>query len=89
MSKTKVNHLEHVCGGYWEPISGWSSRYRCTVCKSIGYSRAAAPKSIYNKNGIFIGAPETIVPYMCKVKGCNAFATSRNPQRCKNHKKYE
>lgn len=26
-------HREHV----WEPVSGWTARYRCATCRAIGY----------------------------------------------------
>jgi hypothetical protein len=82
------NHLKHSCGGTWEPMPRWSGRYRCSVCKAIGYRYAEAPRSGgYNRHGKFIGAPEHIVPYKCSVKGCDGLATHKTDKKwkCKEH----
>ena len=84
----KRNYFEHHCGGTWEPILGWSSRYRCSKCRAVGYRRAAAPKSCgYNRKGKFIGAPENIVEYVCREKGCNKYVTASGEMRCGEHRK--
>jgi len=72
-----MDHLNHSCGGTWEPILGWSSRYRCDKCHAIGYRNAAAPKGET--------ARENIKPYRCQKKGCNGFAVAMKPQRCMHH----
>jgi hypothetical protein len=84
----KRNHFEHHCGGTWEPILGWSGRYRCSKCRVVGYRRAAAPKSCgYNRKGKFVGAPENIVEYICREKGCNKYVTACRERRCAEHRK--
>ncbi len=88
MTDTK-NYLIHACGGTWESLPRWSSRYRCNKCGAFGYRNAAAPISVCDERGKFIGAKENIKEYRCRTKDCNAFAVAKDNGnwRCRNHRK--
>lgn len=83
-----MDYLDHICGGRWEPISGWTGRYRCKKCGAFGYRYASAPKAYRH---IDKPAPENIVPYRCGVKDYNNVAIMKTERgrsgkwRCKEH----
>lgn len=82
------NYLNHHCGGEWEPIFGWSSRYKCSKCQAVGYRNAAAPRGTGYRGKVFVGEKEYIKEYVCQVKGCKAYAVStrKKSRYCSKHK---
>ena len=47
-----------VCAHDWQPIAGWYARYRCAVCRAVGYKPGAVhPQHARNM---------AIVPYRCE-----------------------
>jgi hypothetical protein len=66
------------CGGTWEPCPGWSARYRCAKCWSLGMKERLTSGGARGK--------ETIRPYLCtrrmKGKPCGRAATRREDRKC-------
>jgi len=63
----------------WEPVQGWTGRYRCSGCKALGYKKIV--------NGL--AKSSYIAPYTCSKKGCEQFATVRTRGRhfyCNDHR---
>lgn len=71
----------------WQPLSGWSGRYRCPECHAIGYrgivNLGANTEALAHGNTAYGSA---IVPYRCTWKGCTRAAVARKPQRCAEHR---
>ena len=55
-------NLYHECGGQWEPVKGWGSRYRCNKCFAFGYRKAA----VYGNASLKMKAKENIIEYKCR-----------------------
>lgn len=83
--ETAVSHLQHACGGMWEPVPGWSSRYRCNRCGAFGYRRAA----VQGDATLGIQRWEDILEYRCKTAGCGQPAVAKDKRywRCSAHRK--
>ena len=77
--------LQHACGGTWEPVAGWSSRYRCSRCGAFGYRCAA----VHGDAAGGIRACESIVAYCCATRGCGqpAVAKDKGKWRCGAHRR--
>jgi len=54
----------------WKPIQGWSGRYRCRVCRVIGYRKAETK----GRDESPVGG-SVIAPYVCRK--CRGPATKR------------
>lgn len=76
----------------WHPIPSWSGRYRCSVCKAVGYRGIVTESPV--EDGVGQAAWQaktaqrraTIFPYICKSKGCKAPATGFGRyQFCRGH----
>ncbi len=61
------------CDHSWEPISGWSARYKCVYCKVIGFRKVIIVEFLNKKERI-----SEIVPYSCQKKGCLKLAQASN-----------
>lgn len=65
----------------WQPIPSWSGRYRCSVCKAVGYRGMVTYDRDRTPTEQVAGPAKTtrrcvsIWPYICKYKGCKAPAT--------------
>jgi hypothetical protein len=47
-----------VCAHDWQPIAGWYARYRCAICRAVGYKAGAVhPQHARSM---------AIVPYRCE-----------------------
>jgi hypothetical protein len=66
--------LQHACGGIWEPVAGWASRYRCIQCGVFGYRCAAVHGDVVAG----LRARENIVAYCCATKGCGRPAVAKD-----------
>jgi RNase P subunit RPR2 len=69
------------CGHEFEPIQGWTGRYRCKWCKALAYRRTVLPKGIREKRS------SQIVVYTCSVCGADATYYNRKSKSsfCKEH----
>jgi hypothetical protein len=78
-------NMQHSCGGTYEPVSGWSSRYRCNLCGVFGYRRAAVQADA----ALGIQKWEDIIAYCYKTKGCGqgAVAKDKGYWRCGAHRR--
>ncbi len=69
----------------WQPISGWSARYRCSKCKAIGHKENVTVRydgTKKPKRGL------GVVEYRCQKKGCDAPAQvgdRHGKRRCFEH----
>ena len=72
----------------WNPIPGWSGRYRCTVCLCFGYRGVVSQKSgLIREEDARKRYARTIIPYRCQKPGCAQPATVlREGQRCPAHR---
>ena len=85
-----VSHLQHSCGGLYEPCQGWVGRYRCNRCGVFGYRRGINDRAYARADEK--GNQHTreyIVSYCCKTKGCGlpAVAKENGKWRCREHRK--
>ena len=77
----------------WQPILGWSGRYRCEGdggCYCIGYRGVVVPgaQGLDGDTGYLPGDRKNvagqkvsdIIPYRCATKGCNGWAIGRKPR---------
>ena len=61
----------------WEPIYGWSARYRCARCSAIAYRNFV--------RGVRGEGSSRIVTYTCpKCKGGTSNYKNKRAQRCPN-----
>lgn len=74
------DHLDHICGGRWQPMLGWPGRYRCDKCRVMGY------RSMVRSHG------SHIVQYLCSrrcrhgaVQGSPTRRKAKGPLLCKEH----
>ncbi len=76
----------------WQPLSGWSGRYRCETCRILGYRgivNAAQQEGRNHNDEPIKNQPRvrTIIPYICKVRDCKRGAVVRKPkQLCIKHR---
>jgi len=63
----------------WEPISGWTARYRCKKTGAIGYRGIVIKEA---RSGVDAG---DIIPYKCKTCGEPASRKQKGSFYCEEH----
>ena len=68
----------------WEPMFRWTGRYRCSICKAIGYRAVSAGQDFIRGY-----KPDSIHHYKCGRCGGPAIGKTKNKSRawfCAKHK---
>lgn len=84
-----VAELEHE--HVWDPVSGWTGRYRCRGCRILGYRGLVLGEVMADSS-----RQSAIIPYICQAPGCRRGAVQRRTrdpetgrrrvvQRCREH----
>lgn len=81
--------LVHSCGGTWQPVPGWSGRYRCDRCGVFGYRRGVNDAAYARHLADGQHTREYMVEYRCGVRDCDRGAVKKvgrsRAWRCAEH----